>query len=112
MTKDYEGFSKEELINWIELCHDLLTQKGVTDNNHGALYSIYGRFGLYVDYNEARIAALESRLREAEAHIKEIVVSLPNDEIEIARSSWGNTNASIIKTAIQSAAAFLAGGEK
>ena len=112
MTKDYEGFSKEELIKWIELCHDLLTQKGVTDNNHGALYSIYGRFGLYVDYNEARIAALESRLREAEAVIKPfadnaIVFEDKGDNQE----AWGSPNMDVLVSDFRRAAAFLAGGD-
>ena len=105
MTKDYEGFSKEELINWIELCHDLLTQKGVTDNNHGALYSIYGRFGLYVDYNEARIAALESRLREAE----KLGAVAESVNLWLKRSNMGGT---AHQRELESAlAAFLAGGD-
>ena len=66
----YDEIDKKQLIDWIELCHDLLDEKGVKDSERGALYSVFGRLGIYAKENEARIAALEARLQEAEAIIK------------------------------------------
>ena len=62
---DYEEFSKQDLINWIELCHELLDSHGITYDNHGALYSVYGRLNLYEEKTNAELAALRALLREA-----------------------------------------------
>ncbi len=66
----YEEVDKQQLIDWIESAHDILDEKDVKDNEHGALYSIYGRLGFYIKDTDAKIAALTARLQEAEAVIK------------------------------------------
>lgn len=119
-TLSYEEVDKKQLVDWIELCHDLFDEKKVKDNEHGALYSVFGRLGIYVKENEARIAALESRLREAEAVIKPFAELFPHlvrrmgeDEngtyYEI--SSGGLPDAKITLAITRRAAAFLAGGD-
>lgn len=108
----YEEVDKKQLVDWIELCHDLFDEKKVKDSEHGALYSVFGRLGIYVKENEARVAALESRLREAEAVIKPFADNAPVFNGEDAdKEVWGNPNMDLTVENLRRTAAFLAGGD-
>ncbi len=77
----YEEVDKKQLVDWIELCHDLFDEKKVKDSERGALYSVFGRLGIYVNENESSIAALEARLAEAEAIIKPVYLKHTQDSV-------------------------------
>ena len=74
---DYEEFSKQDLINWIELCHELLDSHGITYDNHGALYSVYGRLNLYEEKTNAELATLTALLKEAGEALEPFAVTEP-----------------------------------
>ena len=65
-ARSYEEFSKEDLINWIELCQDFFDGK-VLDHEHGALYSVYGRLIKFSEMKNNQLAALTQQTETAEA---------------------------------------------
>ena len=65
-ARSYEEFSKEDLINWIELCQDFFDGK-VLDHEHGALYSVYGRLIKFSEMKNNQLAALTQQKEKAEA---------------------------------------------
>lgn len=68
----YEGFTREELINYIEICQEFFNKNSIPDNEHGALYSVYGRLIKYAEQKNAELAALRERVKVLEAVLKDI----------------------------------------
>jgi len=61
-----EKFDRKQLETWITMCDEKFDELGVTDNQGGALLSISGRLGNYVESNEETIAALRARVEKLE----------------------------------------------
>ena len=75
--RNYEEFTKQDLIDWIELCNDYFDKENIPDNEMGALFSVYGRLTKYAGKKSAELADLRAeneRLKSENRFIDGIVM--------------------------------------
>lgn len=77
-----EKFDREQLETWITMCDEKFDALKVPDNHSGALLSISGRLGTYVESNEATIDALRERVEALTWVVKrlEYIEEYPSEE--------------------------------
>jgi len=82
-----EKFDREQLETWITMCDEKFDALKVPDNQEGALLSISGRLGTYIESNESELAALRAQLkahREQIADANELLLEFTeNPNIEL-----------------------------
>ena len=65
---DYTEFEKQQLEDWLELCHEFLDgQNTPRDEGKGAVLTVYGRLVKYATNKNKELAALRERAEKAEA---------------------------------------------
>ena len=73
-ARSYEEFSKEDLINWIELCQ-VSIDVYILDHEHCALYSVYGLLINFSEMKNNQLAALTQQKEKAEAKVSEAFIA-------------------------------------
>ncbi len=68
LRTDYSEFEKQQLEDWLELCHEFLDGQNTPRNEgKGATFSVYGRLMKYATSKNNELASLRERAEKAEA---------------------------------------------
>lgn len=67
--KNYDDFSREELIGWIVSCDAFFDENHVDEKEGLGILSIYGRLIKFAESKNSELAALRARVEKLEAGI-------------------------------------------